>query len=859
MDGELARALHEGRSLIVPTPQHATRLSLAWARMRLAAGDAVWASPDILTWDAWLAREWARGRDLLPEPARSARLLNRAQERALWTQVLARIGAHHDTTLTAHASALMRSAHRLNQSQLALPRGPATAEEQLLRDALQAVRAQCAARGLQSLALSGVSEAGALKVPAPLIAGVERLTPLQQRLGEALWPGTPLLATCDAGEGAAPVALQAANPHEEIRAAARWCLAQLREDPARRLLVVDATRGRNLRAVASEFWHALTAATTAELDLHREPRLLAVQGGESLMQHALVAQAIDALTLLHGRIETARLARIVRSPYFGWSDEDGARLDLALRDMGRAHWTQELLGTSLPGLAEPIARASDALAAHEPRRAGAWAQAFDQALKALGFPGNRPIDSRDAQRLLRWNELLDEFASLEVFGEELGFEQAWRELEQLARLGAHETASPDAAITLTADRSDPLVRHDGIWVLGLTEDNWPEPPRPDVFVPLALQRAAGWPEAGVELRRHEAELELAGWQRRAGALVLSHPLQVDGVHQRCSRLLRDLPWRESPRDGVAARAAPLVAGPVDELPPAAGAQDADQPLRAALRTLQLQQDCAFRAQAELRLAARALDAPVEGVDPRLRGQLLHAALEGLWRQLGSQAALQGLDAAARRECISRQWLAAEQLVLPRWVARPTPRVLARERRRAETVLEAVLDAELERDPFEVVALERRIPVQLGERRFDLRIDRIDRLEDGRLLVIDYKSGRAERIALEEGPLRPLQLALYATALAGAGEAPAALALQSLASADLRFAGVYDADTPGTAGLRPLAEWSLQSQRWRQQLLVLLEQFLQGNAHVAPLPGACRNCALPAFCRVGDIDAEPLDD
>lgn len=859
MDGELARALQEGRGLIVPTPQHAMRLSLAWARIRLAAGDTVWASPDILTWDAWLAREWARGRELLPEPARSARLLNRAQERALWTQVLEQIGARQDVTLTVHASALMRAAHRLNQSRLALPRGPATAEEQLLRDALQAVRTQCAARGLLSLALSDLPEVGALTLPAPLFAGVERLTPLQQQIGEALWPGTRLLADCDASEGVPPVALRAASPHEEIQAAARWCLAQLREDPARRLLVVDATRGRNLRAVASEFWHALTAGTTAELDLHREPRLLAVQGGESLVQHALVAQALEALTLLQGRIDTATLARIVRSPYFGWNDEEGARLDLALRDLGRAHWTQELLHSVLPELAEPIARASEALAAHQPRRAAAWAQAFDQALKALGFPGRRPVDSRDAQRLMRWNELLDEFASLEVFGEAPGFDQAWRELEQLARLGAHETAGSDAAITLTADRSDPLVRHDGIWVLGLTEDSWPEPPRPDAFVPLALQRAAAWPEAGVELRRHQAELEIAGWQRRAGALVLSHPVQVDGVHQRCSRLLRDLQWQDVARHGFAIRPVPLAAGTLDELPLAGAAQGTEQPLRGALRTLQLQQSCAFRAQAEQRLAARALESPVEGVDPRLRGQLLHAALEGLWRQLGSQRALRQLDPDARRECISRHWLAAERLVLPRWLARPAERVLARERRRAQTVLEAVLEAELERDPFEVASLERSIPVRLGERRFDLRIDRVDRLEDGRLLVIDYKSGRAERIALEEGPLQPLQLALYATALAGVGEAPAALALQSLASADLRFAGVFDADGSATTGLKPLAEWSVQSQRWQQQLAALLEQFLQGRAHVAPLPGACRNCPLPAFCRVGDVDAEPFDD
>ncbi len=73
MEASVAAALASGRSVIVPSPQRAAALGLAWARPQIAAGKSVWSSPDILTWDAWLRREWERastsGPALPPERA----------------------------------------------------------------------------------------------------------------------------------------------------------------------------------------------------------------------------------------------------------------------------------------------------------------------------------------------------------------------------------------------------------------------------------------------------------------------------------------------------------------------------------------------------------------------------------------------------------------------------------------------------------------------------------------------------------------------------------------------------------------------------------------------------------------------
>jgi hypothetical protein len=67
-----------------------------------------------------------------------------------------------------------------------------------------------------------------------------------------------------------------------------------------------------------------------------------------------------------------------------------------------------------------------------------------------------------------------------------------------------------------------------------------------------------------------------------------------------------------------------------ELPPIS----TEESTRGGARLLELQAACPFRAQAEVRLGARALEEPAMGVDAAERGDLVHAALARLWSELG---------------------------------------------------------------------------------------------------------------------------------------------------------------------------------------------------------------------------------
>ena len=401
-----------------------------------------------------------------------------------------------------------------------------------------------------------------------------------------------------------------------------------------------------------------------------------------------------------------------------------------------------------------------------------------------------------------------------------------------------------------------------MWVAGLSAQNWPMPPNPDPFVPLAVQRAMSLPVASPEGRLAVARQAMAAWRRCARQLVYSWPLAEDDVTQQPSSLL-GVPMgdaTQTPGYRVAPLADSLLTAmhrcakrerrPADRASP----WPAAAPLVGGTRVLQLQASCPFRASAELRLGADPVPEPVPGFDPRERGRLLHRALELAWRQLGDSDALlraaadgSSVEALARavaeravREALARRLVPAAAALVSNETLRIAARVTALlrdDQRRAQS------------GGFRALRLEEWQECELAGRVLRVRMDRLDQLSDGRLVVIDYKSGIAETFRpLDERPGQP-QLLVYALL---AGEAVAGVAAAYLNADEVRWrgAGAADSTLPLPVRVRvPTAPWPELLTHWRRVIERLASDFAAGEAAVDPLPGACSNCTLAGLCRV----------
>jgi len=162
----------------------------------------------------------------------------------------------------------------------------------------------------------------------------------------------------------------------------------------------------------------------------------------------------------------------------------------------------------------------------------------------------------------------------------------------------------------------------------------------------------------------------------------------------------------------------------------------------------------------------------------------------------------------------------------------------------------------------VQGVEQACTARIGALTLELRPDRVDRLADGSLALIDYKTGASAdvRAWLDERPKLP-QLPAYVQALAPGRVG--AVAFARVRSGDTGYAGLARGPgafpglrAPGDKGWpKDFASWEDLLGAWRRRLEVLAAEYAAGDARLALDPArACEYCHLGALCRIAATGA-----
>jgi probable DNA repair protein len=875
--------------ILVVTPNERMARHLRARDDRQTREVLTWEPREILSWRSWLQTLWDEALDWqAPRPI----LLRPAQEAALWQQVLedSPQGACLLNPRSAARTAL-EAWHLLHDHGCGLP-----PEDPFLDDDSKAfagwahrVATMCEARGwldparlLQ--ALEAAIEKGQVALPPGLLlVGFDRIPPRHEAFLELLRrAGCDTRVWQDLGPPGDFIRTSWADPEAEATAAILWARGLLSQDPETRIALVVPDLGES-RTLLERLLEDLLCPEAVLPGKARLPRPYNLSLGRPLANQGMVADALTLLHLAHSPLPLQQVGALLSSPHLGGAESERGRrglLDAKLRRrlipeaglerLVRMAHPQGREGLSRPDacplLADHLNRMLD-LSRSLPRRQSParWSESFDGLLQASGWPGERPVDGEDAQVRLRFREVLAELRGLDLVRPYMTYMQALGSLTSLCWETIFQPRRQEAPVQVLGFLEAAGLEFDATWMLGVHDEVWPPGARANPYLPLDLQRRMDMPGSSapreLDFARRVTRRILAG----APHGIASHARSVGDRELRLSALLAHLPegspvlpefrpWREVMHEAGGLQVAP------DRPPPPCPTGEVT---RGGTNLFKLQAACPFRAFAELRLGVRSLEAVQPGLAARERGTLLHETMEHAWRALRSQSVL--LESAPERlaELITK---AAEKALTRMTAQRPdvlTGRFRQIEQDRLINLALEWLEVERERSPFEVVGFEVSRRMEVAGLVFEARIDRLDRLQDGALAILDYKTGRPNpRHWLGDRPEDP-QLPLYCS---GTEEQTGAVLFAQVRPGDMRLKGV--SRSPGLHPQVPCLadsnfaavadDWTALLNHWRDVLASLGAQFRQGYCAVDPMRrDTCRYCTLQPVCRVYEL--RPFED
>lgn len=864
----------DAHTLVLTPNQRLARFLVKQYDLWHSASATSWPSLPCSSWSLWLQTLWEQAQTTAAHPLAAGQILTPHQERLLWLQAIEQGGAPEllsQDSMAEMAAQAWRYLKLWGREPQELP--DHLEEVRLFKTWAAAFQRLCEEQTQLDSAsilkcISAITAQNLLPLPQTLIlVGFDEMAPAERAFCEQLKAQGLTVETFDVEIPGSAIRLELVDRETELSRAARWAAALVEQDNSASIGIVLPDLAQQRPLVERLF----TQVFEPQAILPGQPRHAPgfnISAAQPLAQTPVIATALLALKLNGNDLERDQLSQLLASPFLGVEQEWAARLQLDLRLRSRyitvpikallAEAGNKKIGC--PEWHRQLHEMQQLIHTQRQKKQpfSTWAPLFDRQLRALGWPGQRSLDTLEFQQYQHWPELLEQLAALDAVSPgPVTWQQALAELSRLAYTPFHpETAaSPVQVLGLLEAAGQPF---DYLWATGLDDRAWPEPIKPNPLLPLDLQRQWRMPRASVD-----RELELAHrlTQRLATSatqVIFSSPMLDGDQPLRPSPLLESIPQGnadelpdfatlEYPR---LLTGAPLETLTDDQAPPILEPER----LRGGSQILKNQAACPFKAFAIHRLHTDESEDLQPGISPPTRGNLMHNALELVWKELQNQQTLLDLPEQGLSDLIDnsirRAWLQVEGQ------SQLGPRLKDIEHKRTATLIRAWLELEKQRPPFRVLSQESLQEVTVGGIPLRVRYDRIDELiaTDG-LVVLDYKTGQSDTKAWvgdrPDEPQVPLYSILQGERLKGAVLAQLHIkevAAKGLADVEDLFDKMISLEKFGGG---ELPDWQSVLAAWRGTLEQLAQDFIRGNARVDPKHAVttCQFCELHSLCRI----------
>jgi len=894
-------ALEAGTTVVTANRRLSRELVANYDQHQLATGATAWHSADVLPLDAWLRKIW----ELLGVSLKSQPLvLNDGQLYAIWQQLIAKdISEHanHSRPLwNTHASAkaginalkIIR-VHKIDPGKFATSGHP---DHQCFVRWFDQFSNRCTRENwIDHYQLADLVAGSSHQLPRQhlLLAGFHRIGPQQQALVDALEVAGHQLQIIDYLQDLPEQSECMTFDHneEQWRAAGQWAREILAEHPHRRIAIVAPDLGKYREVIEHGLKESLCPlALINPGDAANQPYHLSL--GTNLASHPASGSGLKLLEFVFARGATiAQISEQIVSPYIvGAQNELGERSALAMRlprllpyESNLTRLLDEMDYQMQQKQMEPCPilyntlQQSIQLMLELPAKdtAANWALHFTDMLEIFDWPGECNPGSDEFQAINAFRQRLNQLAELDLVLGKIRIDSALGWLRRRLSDQLFQVEAKQAQVQVLGILETTGLDFDHVWFGGLIEPDWPPGSRPNPFIPITLQREAGVETSSVDAARQYADLLQHGLFASAGDIVLSRHLYDGDVLLECSPLVMQC----GALNAQTAKTTPSVVELLHDQKPEfesidenkGPALDLDTPVAGGTGLMQMQSQCPRGAFARFRLGAEPLHERQQGLDAAERGSLVHRALELAWNNIKDSTSLHALSDQDLSDILYQCCIEAS---IPFKIRSGCgDQFFTSQTRWLKSLATEWFELEKQRvEPFQVLDTEQKAQLNLAGLALRFSIDRVDRLGDGRLALIDYKTGSQNSVAdwLEARPAAP-QLPLYTITQDGD---VSVVAYAQVRAGSCCYIGLSDqqafaGDNSGTIKITDINDhrntkgvfhdWQVLEQYWQHNLEALAREFVNGDFSVDPdATGLCSHCPTPSFCRSGDRIAEEIE-
>jgi len=867
----------QSKSLILcPTKRLARSLQLAHQQTHIAQGHQTWQTLNVQTLDQWLAAtvNVAILSGEIPSNQSPQKCLSPLEERLIWQAVIADQLKQSGMADLFDLKGLAATCMEANRYMVAwrLKIGPdldALAEETIQFLTWQKSFQQ---RCQQLKRLENIryvdwqidclaKEAGQLPKQMTF-AGFDQTAPQELRLREVLISrGCKVedltIGLADSGV-AEHIALQ--DEAQEIRAMVAWAKRHVDENPRVKLAMVIP----NLQMLRNQIADLIDDVFQPEAirpSMVEAPRLYNFSLGLPLIQQNVIQTSLNLLRFCcSSQLTQSDVSELLLSNYWSASEQEADQRALLDADM-RAYLPQQFTWSrwlafiqkrsqfySLNNLQIHLLEARKLLDAFPNRQLPSnWALHFDALLTVLYWSGERTDSSYEYQAKEAWQKALQALSQLDFLGEKMTANSACALLQQICQEQVFQpetTGTPPLQILgIMEALSEPV---DAMWVMGMNDDHWPLPARPNPLLPAHIQRAARVANAD---SRVQTEFALSIHKRLMHAaphIIFSSSLQSGEKILRASPFMQGIPSIQKHDESAKTLAELFSTVEQNQLEALTDDQgplvQAGEHVRGGTGLIRAQAVCPAWAFYQFRLGAKQLKTPKSGLDASERGQLVHGALEAFWFNEGTLrhfADLEQMPDAIFSIAISEAVDKSIHKFKQEHEDIFSPNTLILEHERLCRLVADWLAFEKSRAVrFTLSACEYEQKTVINGIEVTLKIDRIHQLESGGVELVDYKTGQVPKMSSwgQERITEP-QLPIYAVFYAAGDQAVVGVQFGMVKTKDHHFVGIAETNFEVEVEkrkpdfIRAFQDWESLKMHWQSAIEAMVEKIKMGKAPV----------------------------